>query len=138
MATKILTKDTTEAELEAKVRAAVCKALPWVPESALTHQVRFSFAIGRAKIDVDGSTTTEERTDILVQLHGKPLAVFELKRPGLELTADDEAQGLSYAKVMDPPYPLVIITNGDDTRIRRRTRESPGSPKRDRSRNSRN
>jgi hypothetical protein len=117
MATEVLTKNPTETELEAKIRGALCKALPWVPEGALTHQVRFAFSIGRASVEIDGTATAEGRTDILVQLHGKPLAVFELKRPGLELTADDEAQGLSYAKVMDPPYPLVFITNGDDTRM---------------------
>lgn len=117
MPAEILTKDTTEAELEAKIRAALCKALPWVPESALTHQIRFSFAIGRARIEIDGAEKAEGRIDVLVQLRGKPLAVFELKRQGSELTADDEAQGLSYAKVMDPPYPLVVITNGDETRI---------------------
>jgi len=43
-----------------------------------------------------GATTVEGRADILVQIHGKPLAVFELelKRLGIELTPDDEAQGL--------------------------------------------
>lgn len=117
MSTEILTTNPTEAELEAKIRAALCKVLPWIPDGALTHQVRFSFTIGRAKIDLDGSATAEGRTDILVQLHGKPLCVLELKRQGIELTLDDEAQGLSYAKVMNPPYPLVIITSGDDTRI---------------------
>ena len=117
MPAKILTENTTEAELEAKIRAALCKALPWVPETALTHQIRFSFAIGRARIEIDGAEKAEGRIDVLVQLHGRPLAVFELKRQGSELTADDDAQGLSYAKVMDPPYPLVVITNGDETRI---------------------
>jgi hypothetical protein len=115
--TEILTKAPTEAELEAKIRAALCKALPWIPEGALTHQVRFSFAIGRARVEIDGVATAEGRIDVLVQLNGKPLAVFELKRPGVELSVDDEAQGLSYAKVMNPPYPLVVITNGDETRI---------------------
>jgi Type I restriction enzyme R protein N terminus (HSDR_N) len=82
------------------------------------HQVRFSFTIGRATVEIDGTATTAEgRTDILVHAYGKPLAVFELKRQGLELTPDDEAQGLSYAKVMTPPFPLVVVTNGGETRI---------------------
>jgi hypothetical protein len=69
-------------------------------------------------VEIDGAAATAEgRTDVLVQLHGKPLAVFELKRPGSPLTREDEAQGLSYAKVMDPRYPLVVITNGDETRL---------------------
>jgi hypothetical protein len=116
MATEVLTKNPTEADLEAKIHAALCRAFPWVPEGALTHQVRFSFAIGRTTVEIDGATAAEGRTDILVQLRGKPLAVFELKRQGSALSREDEAQGLSYAKVMDPPYPLVVITNGDETR----------------------
>ena len=63
MATEILTKNPTEAELEAKIRAALCKVFPWIPEGALTHQVRFSLTIGRAKIDIDGSATAEGRSD---------------------------------------------------------------------------
>ena len=117
MTTDILTKNATEADLEARLPGAFAKAFPWVPSDALKHQVRFSFHIGRANIEIDGAADAAQgRTDILVQAYGKPLAVFELKRPGLALTSDDEAQGLSYAKVMDPPYPLVVITNGDETR----------------------
>lgn len=117
MATVVLTKGTTEADLEAKIHTALCKALPWLRESALTHQVRFSFKIGRASVEIDGAADAAEgRTDLLVQADGNPLAVFELKRQGLALTREDEAQGLSYAKVMNPPYPLVVITNGDETR----------------------
>jgi hypothetical protein len=33
MATKVLTKDPTEAELEAKIRAALCKVFPFTLES---------------------------------------------------------------------------------------------------------
>jgi hypothetical protein len=80
---EILTKEATEAEFEAKIRAAILKAFPRLPESALTHQIRFSFAIGRARIETDGAANAEGRIDVLVQLHGKPLAVFELKRPGI-------------------------------------------------------
>lgn len=46
-----------------------------------------------------------------------PLCVFELKRQGLALTAEDEAQGLSYANLLQPRFPLVVITNGDETRF---------------------
>lgn len=118
MTTNTLTKGPTEADLEAKIHSALRKVFPWLPGDALTHQVRFSFAIGRATIEIDGTATTAEgRTDILVRAHGKPLAVFELKRQGLAITPDDEAQGLSYAKVMTPTFPLVVVTNGDETRI---------------------
>jgi hypothetical protein len=118
MTTKKLTKGPTEADLEAEIDAALRKAFPWLPGNALTHQVRFSFTIGRAMVEIDGTKTTAEgRTDILVYARGKPLAVVELKRHGLALTAEDEAQGLSYAKVLTPPFPLVVLTNGDDTHM---------------------
>jgi type I site-specific restriction endonuclease len=47
--------------------------------------------------------------------HFKPLAVLEVKRPGLELTDSDGAQGLSYARQMEPMPPLLVITNGATT-----------------------
>jgi hypothetical protein len=118
MTSKTLTKGPTEADLEAEIHAALRKTFPWLPVGALRHQLRFSFTIGRATIEIDGTATTAEgRTDILVYAHAKPLAVFELKRRGLALTLDDEAQGLSYAKVLTPSFPLVVVTNGDETRI---------------------
>jgi hypothetical protein len=46
-----------------------------------------------------------------------PLAVLELKRPGVALTEDDQAQGLSYARMLHPQPPLVVVTNGEETRI---------------------
>ncbi|NEV65075.1 hypothetical protein [Thiorhodococcus minor] len=54
---------------------------------------------------------------ILVYAHGRPLAVFELKQRDIKLTLDDEAQGLSYAKVLTPSFPLVVVANGIETRI---------------------
>jgi type I site-specific restriction endonuclease len=59
----------------------------------------------------------ESRSDVLVSHNGKPLAVLELKRPGQALTESDEKQGLSYAALLHPPPPLVVVTNGSDTRI---------------------
>jgi hypothetical protein len=96
------------------------------------------------KCPLPSHTTAEGRTDILAYAHGRPLAVFELKRAGLPLTSDDEAQGLSYAKVLTPPIQLVVVTNGNETRMlaaysgeaweptRLRRRSSPSlSPRRD-------
>ncbi len=118
MTTTILTQGPTEADLEAEIHGVLRKAFPWLPPSALKHQIRFSFRIGRNTIDIDGAAMAAEgRTDILVYAHDKPLAVFELKRQGHALTPDDELQGLSYAKVMTPPFPLVVLSNGDVTRI---------------------
>jgi hypothetical protein len=50
---------------------------------------------------------------------GKPLALLELKRTGVELTDSDRAQGLSYADQMRPKPPLLVITNGATTQLYR-------------------
>ena len=41
---------------------------------------------------------------------------LELKRPGSLLTTDDDEQGLSYARMLHPRPPLVVVTNGQATR----------------------
>lgn len=57
------------------------------------------------------------RADIIIRKNGKPLAVIELKKPGIGLTADDGNQGLSYARLMNPMAPLVIATDGGPPRL---------------------
>ncbi len=42
---------------------------------------------------------------------------MELKRPGTRLTEADKQQGLSYARMLHPRPPLVVVTNGIDTRF---------------------
>ncbi|WP_456763170.1 hypothetical protein [Bradyrhizobium sp. USDA 4011] len=54
---------------------------------------------------------------MLVRWNETPLAVLELKRKGSALTEADVEQGLSYASVIRPRFPLVVVTNGDETRI---------------------
>ena len=66
---------------------------------------------------VDGTRDRELRSDIILYRGDQPLAVLELKRPGIALGAEDEAQGLSYARVLFPSPPLVIVTNGKETRL---------------------
>lgn len=113
------TVQTTEQELEARLRGAILKALPWLPAEALKHQLTFTFKFGRATVTVNGRSQSDAgaRLDVLVTLHGRPLAIFELKRPGERLTADDGAQALSYARLMFPSPPLVILSNGETSRL---------------------
>lgn len=47
----------------------------------------------------------------------RPLAVIELKREDLTLTHDDYEQAQSYANQLTPRPPLVVVTNGKDTRV---------------------
>ncbi|MHB1529882.1 MAG: type I restriction endonuclease [Acidiferrobacteraceae bacterium] len=119
MTAKQLTRAWTEADLEAAIHGVLTKAFPWLPEHAIRHQTKFWFTFGRKRVDVDGaeSSRAEARADVLLYNDNQPLAVLELKRPGVSLTSDDEAQGLSYARVLNPSPPLVVVTNGDQLRI---------------------
>lgn len=114
-----VTAVTPEQQFEAEIRATLKRVFPWLPASGLTHQTTFSFTFGTQTITVDGRSSrgARARTDVLVLLRGRPLAVLELKRPGVKLTAEDVAQGLSYGRVIDPRPPLVVLTNGSDTRV---------------------
>jgi type I site-specific restriction endonuclease len=113
MSSKRTTIKETEADLEARIRAAIKLAFPWLPDDAIKHQIKFSFKFGRQTLEVNaGQRRAEARLDILLEKDDKPLAVMELKRPGIELTDDDGAQGLSYARLVQPPAPLVVVTNG--------------------------
>jgi hypothetical protein len=119
MAIKQLTTVQTEADLEAEIRSALRKAFPWIPDGSIRHQTKFSFTFGKAKIDVDGAADSkaEGRSDILLYWGDKPLAVLELKRKGLPIKSGDIEQGLSYASVIRPRFPLVVVTNREDVRV---------------------
>ena len=114
-----VTTQATESDLETRIDAAIRHALPFLSRDSLRHQIKFSFTFGGKEITIDGSNRESAlaRADILVSHNEKPLAIFELKRTGIELTDDDAKQGLSYARVLFPMPPLVVVTNGADTRI---------------------
>ncbi|MBU0583091.1 MAG: type I restriction enzyme HsdR N-terminal domain-containing protein [Alphaproteobacteria bacterium] len=114
-----VTTAPTEADLEARIHAVLRVAFPWVPPGSLKHQIKFTFKFGRKTVEVDGAAASQAqgRADILVFNGSTPLAVLELKREGLALSDDDRDQGLSYARMIDPRPPLVIVTNGADLRL---------------------
>lgn len=116
---KTLPRRTNESELEARIHEAVRRAFPWLEESELQHQTKFTLRVGRSPVVVGerAQSRTEARSDVIIYHKGKPLAVLELKRPGLKLTREDEEQGLSYAALLRPNPPLVVVTNGHDVRL---------------------
>lgn len=129
MSSNRTTTTETEADLEARVRAAIKMAFPWLPDGAIKHQIKFSFKFGRQTLLVEnGKSRADARLDILLEKDGKPLAVMELKRPRIKLTADDGAQGLSYARLVQPPAPIVVVTNGTDVRILETSTGNPWKP----------
>lgn len=118
MILKQTTTEETEADLEARIHAAIKVAFPFMADNTIKHQIKFSFKFGRQTIVIDnGKSRAEARLDILLEHNGIPLAIMELKRPGSNLSSDDSEQGLSYARLVQPLAPLVVITNGEDVRI---------------------
>jgi hypothetical protein len=113
-----LTTSPTETDLEAELRAAIRHAFPLLPQHAIRHQIQFEFKFGHAVYRVDGSEpkSARSRADVVLYFGDKPLAVLELKRMGEKLQANDGLQGLSYARALDPSPPLVVVTNGSETR----------------------
>ena len=119
MTAKRSSRAKTEQQFEADIRAAVQQALPWIPADRIVHQTTFKFKFGRADVTVNGRKSFEAsaRSDVLIYVADEPLVVLELKRPGTGISKDDVEQGLSYARMMHPRPPLVIVTDGTETSV---------------------
>jgi hypothetical protein len=123
-------ENLTEADLEARIAAILKAELPFLSPGAIRHQLRFSVRLGGKQIEIDGKVGAAAigRLDILLIQDNCPIAVLELKRPGTDLHEDDRAQGQSYARLLDPMAPLVIVSNGAETRIYRTYNGTPWKP----------
>ena len=117
MTTTQATIGKTETDLEARANAALQQAMPWLDVTGIKHQLTFSFRLGHKDVEIDGvkSSHRRGRLDILVESGGKRLAILELKKPEQALDEDDVAQGLSYARVLHPRPPIVVVSNGSET-----------------------
>jgi len=119
MTASTITAWPTESDLESAIHGAIQHAFPWIPSGSIQHQTKFAFKFGHKTIEVDGATASkaQSRADIILYRGEQTLAVLELKRESIALTPDDATQGLSYARVCNPSPPLVVVTNGTDTRF---------------------
>ena len=102
-----------EATLEQRIVLEIGKYFPFLNKEDIVLQKTFSIKLGHKKYEIDNMI--KGRADIMIQHNGKPLAIFELKAPEIELTTDDYGQCVSYARLTEPITPLSIISNGKET-----------------------
>lgn len=114
--TKPIPKVAPEAELQALIGAALAKAFPGIK---LRYEVTFEVAVGHESITVDGIAGWEKsgRADIIAYLGNRALAVVELKRSDVTLTEKGRKQLLTYAAQHTPRPPLVVLSNGKNTKF---------------------
>lgn len=106
----------TEEDLRCKTLVPHLAALGFTLEQ-VSFERPFSIRLGRHEHRVP-AVWARGRCDCLVKsLSGRPLFVFELKRPGEAITDEDVAQAWSYANAHWPRAPFAIVSNGTDTRI---------------------
>ncbi len=106
-----------EATLEARVNAEIKKYFPKIARLKITHQKYLNLKVGHhTDIKTGGieQAKVTGRLDVLLSYENQNLAILELKNPELKITDEDRDQGLSYAKLLTPQAPLVIVSNGKD------------------------
>ena len=74
----------------------------------------FTVRLGRTEHKV---VSAQGRLDILCKQGGRNLLVVEAKAPDVDIGDDDIAQGVSYARLVHPIAPLVLVTNGREQRL---------------------
>lgn len=119
----------TEADVEARVVLPYLTSLKIQPDQ-IRAQRTFTIRLGRnASIPVGGRDTRTGRLDyLIVNADGRPLFVVEVKAPSDAITDDDRDQGISYARLLHPMAPLVLLTNTQVSRLYDTiTREEIGS-----------
>ena len=119
-----------EATFEARLNEELRRLFPTLEPTMLSHQKVLKLRLGRQTKLLDAKQTLKlkGRYDILLELNRKPIAIFELKRPGSSLTTEDRDQGISYARLLTPMPPLVVISNGSDTEFYKTYDKQPWNP----------
>lgn len=110
---------STEEDIKLKVIMPFLNSLGF-DENELEFEKSFSIRVGRhTSIVNDRIQTKRARLDILIKRDGNNLFVIEAKTDGRPLTEEDRDQAISYARLVDPMAPIVVVTNGKETKLYR-------------------
>jgi hypothetical protein len=84
----------------------------------LEFETSFKIQLGRGEYTVKKvAGNASGRLDVLCRRNGRPLFVIELKAESETLTETDRRQGLSYAQLLEPMAPYVLVTNGPNSEL---------------------
>ncbi len=110
----------TEEDLRSRLLVPYLQALGYGPHNIRLEQ-RFELRLGRTMVEVNGGRERDRiggRLDLLVvNDSGQSLFVVEAKAPDQSLTDEDRDQGISYARLMHPIAPFVLLTNSRETHL---------------------
>jgi len=101
-----------EATFEQRISSEIIRCFPFISQNDITHQESFSVKIGHKQYEV-----AKSRLDVMVKYKGRPIAIWELKAPGIKLSEEDISQCVSYARLTETITPLAIVSNGTETII---------------------
>ncbi|WP_271882073.1 type I restriction enzyme HsdR N-terminal domain-containing protein [Phaeobacter italicus] len=115
--TNSATKTRIEAELETRIAHALKEAFPTIATEKLRQQRQFTLRLGHETHEFDSAALWKKtgRADILLFLDDRPLAVLEIKRESVSISQKDYEQAQSYANMLTPRPPLVVVSNGVST-----------------------
>lgn len=99
--------------------------LPYIQSLGFTldeieFETTFRVRMGKNEHELDGrrqDNLMSGRSDILCHTGQANLFIIEVKADNLEITPADIEQGWSYARLVHPIAPFVLITNGKETKV---------------------
>lgn len=103
----------SEEEVRNKIMGPYLKALGLNIEDVECEKT-LKLKLGKTTHD---KKSTNVRLDILCKKGNKNLFVFELKRDSKQIDQEDIDQGISYARLLHPIAPFMIVSNGIDTQV---------------------
>ncbi|AKU97067.1 hypothetical protein AKJ09_03731 [Labilithrix luteola] len=84
-------------------------------ESELVFESTFTIQLGRSRHTVTGKA--HGRLDILCKRDGNNLLIAELKAPSERVDTNAARQAISYARLLEPMAPFVLISNGHKSHL---------------------